>query len=44
MATKGLSGGNVIGEGGHGIVYRGVLEDDTIVAVKNLSNNRYLFA
>ncbi|KAI8545073.1 hypothetical protein RHMOL_Rhmol07G0014300 [Rhododendron molle] len=39
VATKGLSGGNVIGEGGHGIVYRGVLEDDTIVAVKNLSNN-----
>ncbi|KAG5538320.1 hypothetical protein RHGRI_019046 [Rhododendron griersonianum] len=39
VATKGLSGGNVIGEGGHGIVYRGVLEDETIVAVKNLSNN-----
>lgn len=39
VATKGLSGGNVIGEGGQGIVYRGVLEDDTIVAVKNLSNN-----
>ncbi|KAG5230879.1 kinase family protein [Salix suchowensis] len=31
---------NVIGEGGYGIVYRGLLEDNTNVAVKNLLNNR----
>ncbi|KAJ6320307.1 hypothetical protein OIU78_015656 [Salix suchowensis] len=31
---------NVIGEGGYGIVYRGVLGDGTKVAVKNLLNNR----
>ncbi|KAL5558828.1 hypothetical protein UlMin_035039 [Ulmus minor] len=31
---------NVIGEGGYGIVYRGILEDNTMVAVKNLLNNR----
>ncbi|KAJ4953707.1 hypothetical protein NE237_030539 [Protea cynaroides] len=39
-ATNGLSDENVIGEGGYGIVYRGVLPDNTIVAVKNLLNNR----
>nr|TKR78840.1 hypothetical protein D5086_0000277400 [Populus alba] len=33
---------NVIGEGGYGIVYRGLLEDNTNVAVKNLLNNRML--
>lgn len=32
---------NVIGEGGYGIVYRGVFGDKTTVAVKNLLNNRY---
>ena len=32
---------NVIGEGGYGIVYHGVLENGTHVAVKNLLNNRY---
>ncbi|KQJ99818.1 probable serine/threonine-protein kinase At1g01540 [Brachypodium distachyon] len=31
---------NVIGEGGYGIVYHGVLDDGTQVAVKNLLNNR----
>ncbi|KAG0483556.1 hypothetical protein HPP92_011640 [Vanilla planifolia] len=31
---------NVIGEGGYGIVYHGVLVDSTQVAVKNLLNNR----
>ncbi|WOL17843.1 putative receptor-like protein kinase [Canna indica] len=31
---------NVIGEGGYGIVYHGVLQDQTHVAVKNLLNNR----
>ncbi|VAH47800.1 unnamed protein product [Triticum turgidum subsp. durum] len=30
----------VIGEGGYGIVYHGILEDGTQVAVKNLLNNR----
>lgn len=39
-ATNGLDEENVIGEGGYGIVYRGVLADQTIVAVKNLLNNR----
>ncbi|XP_076948761.1 putative serine/threonine-protein kinase At1g01540 [Bidens hawaiensis] len=39
-ATAGLADENVIGEGGYGIVYSGVLEDNTRVAVKNLLNNR----
>jgi hypothetical protein len=39
-ATGGLCEENVIGEGGYGIVYRGVLSDGTKVAVKNLLNNR----
>ncbi|KAI8023329.1 putative serine/threonine-protein kinase [Camellia lanceoleosa] len=39
-ATNGLSDENVIGEGGYGIVYSGVLADKTRVAVKNLLNNR----
>lgn len=39
-ATNGLSDENVIGEGGYGIVYSGVLADNTKVAVKNLLNNR----
>ncbi|KFK30713.1 hypothetical protein AALP_AA6G017900 [Arabis alpina] len=39
-ATNGLCEENVIGEGGYGIVYRGVLNDGTKVAVKNLLNNR----
>ncbi|KAK4760877.1 hypothetical protein SAY87_005770 [Trapa incisa] len=38
--TKGFSHENVIGEGGYGIVYYGVLVDNTQVAVKNLLNNR----
>ncbi|CAN1237359.1 Probable serine/threonine-protein kinase At1g01540 [Linum grandiflorum] len=40
IATDGLCEENVIGEGGYGIVYRGVLGDGTKVAVKNLLNNR----
>ncbi|KAM1606504.1 hypothetical protein ACFX1Z_027203 [Malus domestica] len=40
VATKGFVDDNVIGEGGYGIVYHGVLEDKTQVAVKNLLNNR----
>ncbi|PKA55984.1 putative serine/threonine-protein kinase [Apostasia shenzhenica] len=39
-ATGGFADENVIGEGGYGIVYRGVLSDNTIVAIKNLLNNR----
>ncbi|XP_060218553.1 probable serine/threonine-protein kinase At1g01540 isoform X2 [Lycium barbarum] len=39
-ATNCLSDENVIGEGGYGIVYQGVLADGTRVAVKNLLNNR----
>ncbi|KAL8168279.1 hypothetical protein V2J09_009778 [Rumex salicifolius] len=39
-ATNGFAHGNVIGEGGYGIVYYGVLDDSTEVAVKNLFNNK----
>jgi len=39
-ATNGFADENVIGEGGYGIVYRGVLDDSAQVAVKNLLNNR----
>ncbi|GJR96425.1 probable serine/threonine-protein kinase [Tanacetum coccineum] len=39
IATNGFSSENVIGEGGYGIVYSGVLADNTMVAVKNLLNN-----
>ncbi|CAL0315036.1 unnamed protein product [Lupinus luteus] len=38
VATNGLSESNVIGKGGYGIVYRGILPDGTKVAVKNLFN------
>ncbi|KAK3019924.1 hypothetical protein RJ639_004907 [Escallonia herrerae] len=40
VATNGFCDENVIGEGGYGIVYSGVLEDNTQIAVKNLLNNR----
>ncbi|KAI3767428.1 hypothetical protein L2E82_17538 [Cichorium intybus] len=40
LATNGFADENVIGEGGYGIVYSGVLVDNTMVAVKNLLNNR----
>ncbi|XP_039120012.1 LOW QUALITY PROTEIN: probable serine/threonine-protein kinase At1g01540 [Dioscorea cayenensis subsp. rotundata] len=39
-ATNMFSPENVIGEGGYGIVYHGVLQDNTHVAIKNLLNNR----
>ncbi|KAG8391865.1 hypothetical protein BUALT_Bualt01G0231400 [Buddleja alternifolia] len=39
-ASNGLSDENVIGEGGYGIVYYGVLNDNTRIAIKNLLNNR----
>lgn len=44
VATKGLSDESVIGKGGYGTVYRGLLADNIIVAVKNLFNDRYGFA
>ncbi|PIN17930.1 Serine/threonine protein kinase [Handroanthus impetiginosus] len=40
VSTNGFADENVIGEGGYGIVYKGVLEDNSYVAVKNLLNNR----
>uniref|UniRef100_A0A5B7A9F1 non-specific serine/threonine protein kinase n=1 Tax=Davidia involucrata TaxID=16924 RepID=A0A5B7A9F1_DAVIN len=40
MATGRFSAENVIGEGGYGVVYRGVLQDGSVVAVKNLLNNK----
>ncbi|KAJ7517397.1 hypothetical protein O6H91_21G022400 [Diphasiastrum complanatum] len=39
-ATDGFSEANVLGEGGYGIVYKGQLDDSTLIAVKNLLNNR----
>ncbi|KAL3617919.1 hypothetical protein CASFOL_038240 [Castilleja foliolosa] len=39
-STNEFADENVIGEGGYGIVYRGVLKDNHVVAVKNLLNNR----
>ncbi|KAK8685948.1 hypothetical protein V6N13_124978 [Hibiscus sabdariffa] len=40
VSTNGFAHDKVIGEGGYGIVYHGILEDNTQVAVKNLLNNR----
>ncbi|CAI0377354.1 unnamed protein product [Linum tenue] len=40
IATRGFAEENVIGEGGYGVVYRGVLTDGSVVAVKNLLNNK----
>ncbi|KAL5556988.1 hypothetical protein UlMin_039224 [Ulmus minor] len=39
-STNGFADENVIGEGGYGMVYHGILENNTHVAVKNLLNNR----
>ncbi|GER26444.1 protein kinase superfamily protein [Striga asiatica] len=39
-ASNGLSDENVIGEGGYGIVYYGVLANNTRLAIKNLLNNK----
>jgi hypothetical protein len=39
-ATAGFAPDRVVGEGGYGIVYRGVFADGHEVAVKNLLNNR----
>ncbi|KAM0929731.1 hypothetical protein ACQ4PT_001432 [Festuca glaucescens] len=38
-ATDGLAAHNVLGEGGYGVVYRGLLRDSTAVAIKSLHNN-----
>ncbi|RWW63421.1 hypothetical protein BHE74_00029399 [Ensete ventricosum] len=43
VATNMFADENVIGEGGYGIVYHGVLQDTTQVAVKNLLNNRLMY-
>ncbi|KAE8695102.1 putative receptor-like protein kinase [Hibiscus syriacus] len=40
VSTNGFAHEKVIGEGGYGIVYHGILEDNSQVAVKNLLNNR----
>ncbi|XP_073310200.1 probable receptor-like serine/threonine-protein kinase At4g34500 [Primulina huaijiensis] len=40
IATNQFCDENVIGEGGFGIVYRGVLSDGSVVAVKNLLNKK----
>lgn len=40
VATGNFAEANVIGEGGYGIVYRGVLADETAIAIKNLLNDR----
>ncbi|XP_057962573.1 probable serine/threonine-protein kinase At1g01540 isoform X2 [Malania oleifera] len=39
-ATNAFASERVIGEGGYGIVYHGILWDNSQVAVKNLLNNR----
>ncbi|KAL5232328.1 hypothetical protein ABZP36_031104 [Zizania latifolia] len=39
-ATGGFAAENVLGEGAYGVVYKGVLRDNTAVAIKNLHNNR----
>jgi hypothetical protein len=40
IATRGFAEENVIGEGGYGVVYRGVFQGGSVVAVKNLLNNK----
>ncbi|KAL3538963.1 hypothetical protein ACH5RR_002329 [Cinchona calisaya] len=40
IATNGFANANVVGEGGFGVVYRGVLQDGSVVAVKSLLNNK----
>lgn len=37
VSTSGFSEGNVIGKGGFGVVYRGVLSDGTVAAIKVLN-------
>jgi hypothetical protein len=40
MATNAFCENSVIGKGGYGVVYRGVLADFSVVAVKNLLDNK----
>ncbi|XP_010530840.1 PREDICTED: probable receptor-like serine/threonine-protein kinase At4g34500 [Tarenaya hassleriana] len=40
IATHGFADENRIGEGGYGVVYRGVFPDGSVAAVKNLLNNK----
>ncbi|KAK8626825.1 hypothetical protein V6N13_134455 [Hibiscus sabdariffa] len=40
MATRGFAEENVVGEGGYGVVFRGVLQDGSVIAVKSLLNNK----
>ncbi|XVE49062.1 hypothetical protein DITRI_Ditri01bG0052200 [Diplodiscus trichospermus] len=40
MATRGFAEENVVGEGGYGVVFKGILQDGSVVAVKNLLNNK----
>lgn len=39
IATDSFAKQNVIGEGGYGVVYKGLLANGTMIAVKNLFNN-----
>lgn len=41
VATNGFSKQNLIGNGDYGIVYHGILFDNTRVAVKRLVSDRY---
>ncbi|XP_051144063.1 probable receptor-like serine/threonine-protein kinase At4g34500 [Andrographis paniculata] len=40
LATNQFSSDNVVGEGGYGVVYRGVLQDGSLAAIKKLLNNK----
>lgn len=40
IATGGFCKDNVIGEGGYGVVYRGAMPDGSLIAIKNLFNNK----